>query len=273
MKGRIFAIVFCVAVTSLIVSASSTGAANGPKAESAVVAGQADTQQVANGPKGIPPGWEKRVFVHYRNSPARPDGKGPKSGPQCYGFLARGVKWNNPADSAFYVDATNSQGLKEKNVLAAVEAAATTWSEQTTADILPSCLPADEPLEADWDAPDGSNEVVFGDLTEQYPGGGVIAVTIVWGIFGGPPGQRGIMEFDMVLDDINFDWSIGGSETTMDVQNIVTHELGHAVGLDDMYQSGCSEVTMYGYSTEGETKKCTLEPDDIAGLRTLYPPN
>ncbi len=47
-------------------------------------------------------------------------------------------------------------------------------------------------------------------------------------------------------------------------------------GIDAQFsnnQSGCSEVTMYGYSTEGETKKCDLEPDDIAGLVTLYPLN
>jgi hypothetical protein len=272
MKGRILAILFCAAVTFLILSARTTGAANGANAQNTVVAGPSDTQHVANGPKGIPPGWEKRVFVHYRKPPARPEGKGPKSDSQCYGFLARGVKWNNPAASAFYVDTANSRGLKEKDVLGAIEAAATTWSEETTAGILPTCSAASG-LEADWDTPDGSNEVLFGDLSDQYPGGGVIAVTVVWGIFGGPPSQRGIMEFDMVLDDVNFDWSTSGASDKMDVQNIVTHELGHAVGLDDMYQSSCSEVTMYGYSTEGETKKCDLEPADIAGLLTLYPLN
>jgi hypothetical protein len=272
MKGRISAILFCVAVTFLIVSARTTGEANGPRPEITAVAGQADTQHVANGAKGIPPGWEKIVFVHYRKPPAKPEGKPPKSSSQCYGFLARGVKWNTPGDSAFYVDATNSQSLNENDVLDAVQAAALTWNEQTTADILPSCSAASG-LEADWDSPDGFNEVVFGDLSQQYPGGGVIAVTIVWGIFGGPPSQRGIMEFDMVLDDVNFDWSTSGDLDKMDVQNIVTHELGHAVGLDDMYQSTCSEVTMYGYSTEGETKKRDLEPADITGLLTLYPPN
>ena len=42
-------------------------------------------------------------------------------------------------------------------------------------------------------------------------------------------------------------------------------------GLIDIYDSACSEVTMYGYGTEGETKKRTLEPTDIAGIQTLYP--
>ena len=57
----------------------------------------------------------------------------------------------------------------------------------------------------------------------------------------------------------------------MDLQNIATHELGHAVGLDDIYTSTCSEVTMYGYSTYMETKKRTLEQPDIKGISGIYP--
>jgi hypothetical protein len=57
----------------------------------------------------------------------------------------------------------------------------------------------------------------------------------------------------------------------MDLQNIATHEFGHAVGLDDVYENACSEVTMYGYSTEMETKKRTLEQPDIKGFLTIYP--
>lgn len=268
MKGRILVILVCVAGGFLVVGASTTGESNDAKTESTVVAGQPDAQHLANGPKGIPPGWEKIVFVHYRKPPAKPDGKPPKSDSQCYGFLGRGVKWNIPGDSAFLIDAGNSEGLTPHAVLTAIRAAAATWADQTTEDIL-SCLlwSGSEPLEPDWGSPDGVNEVVLGDVGYS----GAIAITIVWGIFGGPPGDREIMEFDMIFDDVDFDWSTSGDPEKMDLQNIATHELGHAVGLDDLYQSGCAEVTMYGYSTEGETKKCTLEPADIAGLLTLYP--
>lgn len=53
-------------------------------------------------------------------------------------------------------------------------------------------------------------------------------------------------------------------------ESIATHELGHSVGLDDLYDGSCSEQTMYGYATEGETKKRTLEAGDIAGVQELY---
>jgi predicted Zn-dependent protease len=56
----------------------------------------------------------------------------------------------------------------------------------------------------------------------------------------------------------------------MDLQNIATHEFGHAVGLGDIYDTACSSVTMYGYSDYGDTVKRTLETPDITGLRTLY---
>lgn len=84
------------------------------------------------------------------------------------------------------------------------------------------------------------------------------------------PPTREIVEFD-VLFDTNYDWGDATVDpTVMDLQNIATHEIGHGVGLDDIYESACSEVTMYGYSTSGETKKRTLEAPDITGVQKLY---
>ncbi|MBA7689098.1 hypothetical protein ES703_97593 [subsurface metagenome] len=82
----------------------------------------------------------------------------------------------------------------------------------------------------------------------------------------------------MIFDDVDFDWSedctvqdcISIGNEKMDFGNIATHELGHAVGLDDLYTSKCSEMTMYGYASYGETKKRTLEAGDITGVQKLY---
>ena len=82
--------------------------------------------------------------------------------------------------------------------------------------------------------------------------------------------MREIIEFD-VLFDTDYTWGDADiNPTVMDLQNIATHEIGHGLGLADIYDSACSEVTMYGYSVYGETKKRTLEPPDMTGMQELY---
>jgi len=112
---------------------------------------------------------------------------------------------------------------------------------------------------------DGTNTISFGSVSSQ----GAIAVTNVWGYFSGPPQTRELVEWDMLLDQQDFAWGIGAADK-MDLQNIITHEIGHSAGMGDLYESGCSSQTMYGYSTEGETSKRDLDVGDIKGIKTLY---
>jgi hypothetical protein len=56
----------------------------------------------------------------------------------------------------------------------------------------------------------------------------------------------------------------------MNFPNILTHELGHALGLEDLYSSSCNEETMYGYASLGENKKASLNIGDIEGVNRLY---
>ena len=74
----------------------------------------------------------------------------------------------------------------------------------------------------------------------------------------------------MILDQTDFNWSGSGEAGKMDLENILTHELGHVVGMGDLYTSGCSGQTMYGYASTGETNKRTLESGDITGVNKLY---
>ncbi len=78
-------------------------------------------------------------------------------------------------------------------------------------------------------------------------------------------------DVDIVFNGDDFSWSTSGESGKMDVQNIATHEIGHFLGLDDLYSSSDSEATMYGYAAPGETKKRTLTEDDKNGIRFLYP--
>lgn len=123
---------------------------------------------------------------------------------------------------------------------------------------------------ADTISPDGKNEVMFADIDSP----GAVAVTIVWGIFGGRPSNRRLVEWDQVYDDVDYDF--GNAEdkdfdpsNTMDFLNVAVHEVGHAAGMGHP-SDGCTEETMYRYVSYGETLKRDLNTGDIAGIKALY---
>jgi len=117
-----------------------------------------------------------------------------------------------------------------------------------------------------WFFPDGKNVITWRSLPFF-----VVAITIVWY----NPANNEVVEADMILN-YRLPWGIDpddeGSETidAFDIQNIVTHEAGHWCGLDDIYDPTYEEMTMYGFTTIGETKKISLEPGDIAGVQVVY---
>ena len=55
-----------------------------------------------------------------------------------------------------------------------------------------------------------------------------------------------------------------------DAQNILTHEFGHWVGLDDTYDASFTDNTMFGYGSKQEVKKDTLTSGDQAGAHDIY---
>jgi len=192
--------------------------------------------------------------------PAEPDTS------SCYGFLAKGAKWK--VVEPYVVDPTNTGGL--------ISATSTFINDNLALDIDKWEAAAGVNIlgeeisgivdGADLESPDNKNEVYFADINSP----GAIGVTIIWGIFGGPPPFRELVEWDMIFDDADFDWSAAGETGKMDFESIATHELGHSVGLGDLYTAECSEQTMYGYASNGETKKRTLETGDITGIQKLY---
>jgi hypothetical protein len=105
----------------------------------------------------------------------------------------------------------------------------------------------------------------------------IIAMTRVWyNDDGNPDTLDEVLEFDVVFNAL-LKWGIdpdGEGPTTIkkvyDVRNIATHEAGHVVGLDDLYESQYRELTMYGYSSKGETKKISLQQGDVNGTIAIY---
>lgn len=188
----------------------------------------------------------------------------PSSGSICYGFLANGAKWKG-APEGWVVNTANTEGLDPTFIVSNLNYDIGKWEGYAGRTVLGSGSATTEPLVPDETTPDGTNEVVFGDVNSS----GAIAVTIVWGVFGGNPSSRYLAEWDMIFDEVDFNWGIGDL-TKMDFENIATHELGHAVGMADLYTTGCNQETMFGYASEGQIIKQSLNAGDIAGISLLY---
>jgi len=218
----------------------------------------APTAEKANGKNLVPVD-----VIHWQKGYAKPGGGGGNDvGTTCYAFLKYGktlLKWKTTPVS--YVINPSGTDLSQGFVESAISTAAETWDAKTSKELFNNVYTVDN--EAQWGIADGKNVLTWGD----YPQSGVIAVTRYWI----NTTTKSIADFDIMFDT-DFAWGDGASNPSlMDVQNIATHELGHGIGLSDVYKAPCGEVTMYGYSNYGDISKRTLETPDITGLQTLYP--
>ena len=96
--------------------------------------------------------------------------------------------------------------------------------------------------------------------------GGVIATTYSWW-----SGSK-MLDSDVIFWDGGFKFYTGTSGCTTStksayIEDVATHELGHALGLG---HSSASDATMYSTYTMCTQTKRTLASDDITGLRALY---
>jgi hypothetical protein len=104
-------------------------------------------------------------------------------------------------------------------------------------------------------------------------GRSTLGITFVW--FSKVSGE--VVEVDTVFNK-RHPWAIfpsspecQSSPDAYDLQNIATHEFGHWVGLDDLFDDADKDLTMYGFSGGGEVKKRTLGTGDISGKNELEP--
>lgn len=213
---------------------------------------------------GLEPGTlERTVFIHYKEAFSHNRGGNAKN--PCSKLL--GTKWKStPINYVIHPD------LEAKDPLA-IFTSSETWDSATSKELFSDAVTFNSTANWDVAAPDGRNELSLGNHTDT----GAIAVTVVWS--GIPIGGKGlqIIEYD-ILFDTDFQWGDVGSTdetapantTLMDLQNIATHEIGHGAGEADIYDSSCTDVTMYGFAEEGETKKRTLAAADISGLQKMY---
>lgn len=110
-----------------------------------------------------------------------------------------------------------------------------------------------------WQHGDGHNDIFW---SSTLLSAGVLAATWREGSNGTRTG------FDMCFND-QYSWGdgLGG---TYDIETVALHELGHVVGLSDLYGRGDVSKVMYGKTDPGEIRRVPT-PSDAAGARWLYP--
>jgi hypothetical protein len=108
-----------------------------------------------------------------------------------------------------------------------------------------------------------------------------------------------IYDSDIEINTVDYNWADVTSDASlsgdMDLQNAITHEMGHLIGLNhtcydplsgmpqptdnngqpvpdcDQASLAVQATTMYPSAMMGDTQKRTLAPDDQAGLCGIYP--
>lgn len=204
------------------------------------------------------------AFIHYKKGLGKLGNKnGELTSSTCYTFLGRGAKWRTAENYLF--DAANVRRLDPASIRTLLAQGVESWDGEVLANVFGT--EATGTVDGvDTSSPDGKNEVLFGDIAKQ----GAIAVTIVWGNFYGPSSQRKLVEWDMIFDQTDYDWSAEASGVAgkMDFHNIASHEIGHAAGMG--HSGSCADETMYAYADYAETKKRDLNTGDIAGIKALY---
>lgn len=205
-----------------------------------------------------PPQLKEISFIHY----ARPGTPQPSPVDNTV-YELLGVFL--PDTATYYV---NPRGAPV-DALAEIQSAFETWDAVTGSELF---YPASQTTVSGVSY-DGQNTVSWAGIVPTS----IIAMASIWYWDDGDPATLDpVSEFDIVFNAL-LKWGIDPDDEgplklkrAYDVHNIATHEVGHVVGLADLYEDQYRELTMYGYGSKSETIKISLQQGDIAGTQYLY---
>ncbi|MBI1885881.1 MAG: matrixin family metalloprotease [Chloroflexi bacterium] len=174
--------------------------------------------------------------------------------------------WQIPAGGLTYKVHRGSipKDVDKDQALVAIQAGAAAWDDNTAATLL--TYGGTTTVKAG--KRDGVNAISFGGA--PY---GAIAVAYIWA-------DGTVVEADMSLGT-GFKWATnttasgdcGGADSRMDVWNIVTHEIGHWVGVGHTSPDSANNAqSMYPYAAYKELFKRDIASGDRTGLESLYGP-
>jgi len=174
-----------------------------------------------------------------------------------------------------FISNSNNSDIPPATALAALQASSQAWTDINTSFFASTVTEfTGAPTESipALNAGDGQNSVFFDTAGVNFaPGGTVIAFTR--SIIDLSDGHD--IDADVVFNDRDFFSSTSSpnltpapaGQSSVDLQSVMTHEFGHAYGLD---HTSVGNSTMIPFII-ADTRQRTLELDDQAGNSTIYP--
>lgn len=164
----------------------------------------------------------------------------------------------------FVIQSEGAPGVSDGSDLTAVRTGFEAWSSSERFLQLQETTDSAQRARTDWRSDDV--HLVTWDTTNESgffgAGSGLVAATPVEY----NPATGEILDADVILDGSR-SWSTTLEAGKFDVQAVVTHEVGHFLGLD---HSAVHRATMNPAVKEGQTWQRSLESDDLAGATALY---
>jgi len=205
-----------------------------------------------------------RVFVHYPK-PGKPAPRPGVCDPSAVDSDVYGVTgWTLAGPTVTYRVNYGTVPSSVSNAQTAIRSSFGAWQSDSVITFVEG-----SPTSARGYRRDGQNVVVWGNVPS-----GAIAVTYTW--------YNSVTHIAVEVDTVmskSLPWAYTattnpdqecGNLYTYDVQNILTHEVGHWMGLNDLYTESEHDLTMYGYGAKGELKKDTLGTGDVDGIKAIY---
>lgn len=179
-------------------------------------------------------------------------------------YVTNGKRWNTYNQQVKFVLRNDAEmtkkGLITSNVIREITTALNTWDNATNQNLFAdSSLITTNPMIA-TDVYNKVNTINWKLFTNSC-----IAYARTWYKSTLVDGYKTTVDSDIVFNT-KYAWRTEGT-VGADIQTISLHEIGHTLGLGDLYSSEASKQAMYGYYTKVWR---TLGEGDETGLKLLY---